>query len=402
MILDSLFNKILKVPVIGKIFHLVLKRVFPKWISKYIAKSLGKLYNQVDHFLAYGDTVPYYQPTDNIYGSPPTGAEVSEEEYRKLFTTEQVQAIERSITGRMTRRVVPAFGPPNPPILGYPSSTLPSPLTSGAEVSREEYIEMLKNMGKPANEVFIAGPGTTPDEHFCEEPKPSDMLFEQYVEYLKGEISAGLGISKEELFSELPDKDFFSQALDLLKRKEEMEIELRQKEIADAIREVKIQGLETWQAEYMQNPGREPSPAARDYLATIEHAARALRDNVFPLVRAVMSEGGNYTGEVVWSGTIGGPRRNRVKITFNDFILLKADLCDHRRKVNRVCFTDGCERTLGFAGFIEANIPKDFKGYHRLKRLWYYKYEGKNKINMKIELYCCDCHTARNSRRIEL
>ena len=69
---------------LGKERLFLFRWMFPKRFKRYIRKLTYALTNQLDHFLAYGDSIPYFQPTDDIYSCSSEQARPTPEQLEEL------------------------------------------------------------------------------------------------------------------------------------------------------------------------------------------------------------------------------------------------------------------------------------------------------------------------------
>lgn len=386
------------------------KHFFPRsWanLEERLQVQIEQLYDNVDNFLAYGDTIQK-TGTLTIMGSPNDTLEWLDTpegrikkaliqrgfiQPRTTFSPEQITRAYRTIS-TVLRPIAEAIQP-----IAEVMTEVIKPFLEIISIPLQRYLE-IKSM--------IENNQVDPDLR---------IGVEEYIEFLKNDIAAGCGIPQEELFSaqpviagsgaEISERFFFDQwhyarghgrttARRLsriyqnlwnnnIPQTEEQEddflttiknsLEAMQKEV----------GLERWQSEMMQNPA--PSPESyslwRD-LRMQQLAQRRLR------------------GEVVWSGTLRATdvslkaniketietrhklliireRKAYVKKTMRKYLLNKA----RKVKKERNCFNKECKEGLDFCGFIDTNTPKSFIEYYRLKELWNSKY---------IQLYCCSCY----------
>lgn len=375
------------------------KHFFPRsWanLEERLQVQIEQLYDNVDHFLAYGDTIQK-TGTLTIMGSP-------NDKLEWLNTPEG--RIKKALIQRGLIQPRTTFDPAQ-----IEKAYNPTDLMFGIDLGK-----IGPHMPVVANLV-----GKFFEVKRLIESRPRNINpslangVEEYIEFLKNDIAAGCGIPKEELFSaqpviagsgaEISERFFFDQwhfarghgrttARRLsriyqnlwnnnIPQTEEQEdgflatiknsLEAMQKEI----------GLEVWQSEMMQNPAPEPYPLWRN-LRMEQLAQRRLR------------------GEIVWSGTLrlingvreqyniakrheklGKAHREReMKDAMRAYLMNKA----RKVKKQRDCFNKECSEELDFRGFIDTNTPKTFIRYYNLRELWKSKY---------IQLYCCHCFEAK-------
>jgi len=449
-----------------KIRNWVWKHFFPRsWnrLEERVREQMTKLSNQMDHFLAYGDQVPFFQPSDDIYSfdpakieaayrpegqgedifvaatvtrchdiennsapfqaevnqTPPppvlfdwnnvptilgypldklgfikTGAEVSEEEYKKLFTPEQTEAIQRELKGRIAA----------------------ARLGEGLPISIS--MDMLNKWQKP---VFIAGPGSEIDENFCEEPGDisiderklfawqkimieknagnnlefctrarSPGRYTEYIEFLKQDISAGMGIPVDQLFTRR--SGMTREQLILLEQRlvEEEFLKFEQEKIAAQLREM-LEVISKPVADITNVMFKAISPSIRlfetneagDFLNKMNHVAEA---QPYDLSKWVVKKDGS---KIPWAKyfeeqkkeALAASKKRKLQAYLDGYLMGKAESYSKKAKLYE-CYGDSCNEELDFNGFVSVNPPHTYIEYYDLKRIW---------VSKHIVLYCCDC-----------